>query len=285
MIHIVKEKQTLLEALTAIAPDSSKTTLRDWIKHGRIHVDGKKQSVANLTVEPDQKIELLNQPQKAIELGIRIVYKDQHIVAINKPSGVLSVATATEKEATAHCALKNHFHPRRVFVVHRLDQDTSGVMLFALTEEARDQLKIIFEKHDIQRCYTAIVEGKLPIGSTGTWQCFLYEDERFKVHAVEENRSPPPHAKLATTHYTVLGTRGPFSRLLLKLETGRKNQIRVHCQKAGCPVIGDDKYGYSGTHTKRLALHAHTLELCHPVTGKPLHFESKAPAYFAHLCP
>jgi len=273
MNYLIKEEETLLVAVAKMAPDSSNTSRREWIKQGRI-------------VKIGQKIELLRAEgyQKPLAQGVRILYQDQHIVAIYKPSGLLSVASLDEKEATAHGVLKRYFSPRRVFVVHRLDQDTSGVMLFALTEEARDSLKSTFELHNIKRHYTAIVEGKFPIGTCGSWECYLYEDKQYHVHPVEEGSPHMAQAKLAITRYSVLSSKGPFSRLDLQLETGRKNQIRVHCQRAGCPVIGDAKYGYKGSHTKRLALHAYLLELAHPITKKMVRFSCEEPPFFSRIC-
>jgi len=178
------------------------------------------------------------------------------------------VATAFEKGETAHALLRKKYHPRTVHVVHRLDQDTSGVMLFALSEKARDKLKEMFEKHSLQRVYCALIEGKLP-QEQGSWVSYQFEDAQYYVH----NSDDPAKGKMAITHYRVKESSKRFSLLELTLETGRKNQIRVHCQAAGHPIAGDKKYG-SSCDPGRLCLHAQFLGFIHPITGKQLSFTS-----------
>ena len=210
--------------------------------------------------------------------GIKIYYEDKHIVVIEKPTGLLSVATDFEMEETAHAILKNHCRPKRVFIVHRLDQDASGVMLFALSEEARDALKLVFEAHDIQRNYAAVVEGSFDL-SNGKWESYVYEDANYVVHSSQD----PTRGKLAVTHYKVKHASRKYTWLDLTLETGRKNQIRVHCKDAGHPIVGDKKYGAVSNPVKRLCLHAHVLAFDHPVTHQKMHFESPVPESFKQL--
>lgn len=285
MTYHVKDTQQLLDALAHLAPDSTKTTLRSWIKLGRVLVDGRREQRPSLAVNSGQLITLTPRQQPLVGQGVRLLYGDAHIVAIYKPAGLLSVASTSEEDLTAHAVLKRHYHPKRVYVVHRLDQHTSGVMLFALSEKARDELKITFEKHDITRRYTAIVAGTLPKDGSGTWSSYLYEDDRYVVHSVDEQRAAAHNARLAITHWKVTGQRGGLTKLELQLETGRKNQIRVHCQEAGFPVVGDEKYGYRGDSVDRLGLHAHLLELLHPITGKNMRFEALPPAFFLRMIP
>ena len=150
MQHILTEDSLpLLDALAKMAPDSSKTTLRSWIKEERVTIDGNIAKRADESVVKGQKITVESKKQ-FIDGKIRIVYEDAHFVAIEKPEGVLSVATVFDKTETAHAILKRHYHPRKVHVVHRLDQDTSGVMLYALSEQGYNGLKALFEKHDIK---------------------------------------------------------------------------------------------------------------------------------------
>jgi len=209
---------------------------------------------------------------------IRIIYEDAHLIAIEKPSGMLSVATAFEKGITAHALLKKHFHPRKVYVIHRLDQDTSGVMLFALSERGYQGLKVLFKNHDIERKYCAIVEGKINPPS-GTWQSYLYEDANYVVHSTDDETQ----GVIATTHYQVIKTSPHYTRLELKLETGRKNQIRVHAGEHGHPVVGDKKYGASSDPLHRLCLHAQLLVFEHPVLEKKITFTSPVPSAFDRL--
>lgn len=264
----------LIEALAMLSPKSSKTTLRSWLKEGRVTVDEEVVKIANTPIAKGQEVVVLAKP-RFVEDKIRIIYEDKDIVVIEKPTGVLSVSTDFEKGETAHAMLKRKYRPKKVFVVHRLDQDTSGVMLFALSEKAYLKLKEMFEAHDIERAYTAIVEGHLE-SSSGTWTSHLYEDEQYVVRTTTD----PAKGRLAVTHYQVTATKSRYSRLLVTLETGRKNQIRVHCAQAGHPVAGDKKYGATSNPMKRLGLHAHLLAFEHPILKKKMRFESPVPKEF-----
>lgn len=271
MIYLAKEAASLLETLATFFPESSKSTLRSWLKEGRISVDDEVIKAGNVPISPGQRIQL-GEKQQFIKGKLKVLYEDQHIVVVDKPEGLLSVSTAFEKGETVHGYLKEKFRPKRVHVVHRLDQETSGVMMFALSEKARDQLKNTFEKHDIERTYQAIVEGGVQ-PKKGTWQSYLWEDANYYVHSTEDSEN----GQLAITHYCVLGTSKRYDWLELKLETGRKNQIRVHCQKIGHPIAGDKKYGAATSPAKRLCLHACTLAFDHPITGKKMFFSSPLP--------
>ena len=268
---------SLLEALAQMSPESSKTTLRSWLKDGRVTVDGEVVKVADTRLKEGQEIALGVRPH-FIKGGIRILYEDRHLVVIEKPEGLLSVATAFEKEETAYAFLKESYRPKHVYVVHRLDQDTSGVMLFALSEEAYSKLKVTFEKHEIERAYIAIVEGQVQQQS-GSWESYVYEDANYVVHITDD----PTKGRLATTHYAVKSTLKKYTGLDLKLETGRKNQIRVHCQAAGHPVVGDKKYGAKTDPIRRLCLHAYLLSFEHPITKKQMQFKSPIPEPFRSL--
>ncbi len=272
MKYLATNTLSLFETLVKLAPESSKTTLRSWIKEGRITINGDIVKKGSCLVRPGQTV-ALGAKKCNIKGLFQILFEDSHIVVIDKPSGLLSVATANERERTVHSFLKERY--RKVYVVHRLDRDTSGVMLFALSEEAYDRLDTLFEKHEIKRSYTGIVEGKLE-ASSGKWESYLYEDEQYLVHS-----SPiAGQGKRAITHFEVKNFSQMFSFVLFTLETGKKNQIRVHCQDAGHPIAGDKKYGAITDPIKRLCLHAHLLSFLHPITQKPLTFISPPPREF-----
>lgn len=273
----IDKEQPLLEALALLAPDSSKTTLRSWLKEGRVQVDGIVEKLGNRLVHKDQVISLGAKEAPKVD-GLRILYEDSHIIAIEKPAGLLSVAAVFEKTKTAHAILKNYFKPRKVFVVHRLDQETSGVMLFALSEKAYENLKKMFEKHDINREYVAILEGHLP-KPQGKWQSYLYEDENYMVHET----SDPEIGRLAITHYEVLSTNKFYSAVKFSLETGRKNQIRAQCKAAGHSIAGDLKYGAKQNPLRRLCLCSRKMNFKHPITGKEMCFEVSIPKEFNKL--
>lgn len=279
MKYIAPIEISLLEALAKLSPQSSKNTLRAWIKEGRVQVNNNIVKNPSTSVLKDQCV-TVGQRKKMIRPGIPILFEDNDFVIVNKPIGLLSVATAFEKGETMHAILKEHYHPRKVFVVHRLDQDTSGVMVFALNQEASDKLKDLFEVHAIERAYTAIVEGQ-PSPSSGTWKSYQYEDSLYMVHETPDETK----GRLAITHFQTLAYARRYSRIQLQLETGRKNQIRVHCQSAGHPVVGDKKYGAQSNPIKRLCLHAHLLAFQHPFTKKELRFESPVPEEFYRLVP
>lgn len=268
---------TLLDALGQLAPESSKTTQRSWVKEGRALVDNEVIKLNTTTVYPGQVVSI-GSKLKFVEGDVNILYEDKWMVVIDKPEGLLSVSTAFEKGVTAHAILKRNYGNGQIYVVHRIDQDTSGVMIFAKTEEARDLFKLMFEKHELERAYTAIIEGSLE-SSSGTWQSYLYEDEAYCVHETTD----PHEGRLAITHYAQLGRGRRYAWLELRLETGRKNQIRVHCQSAGHPIVGDKKYGAKTNALKRLGLHAHLLAFLHPVTKKKMHFTSPLPESFKRI--
>lgn len=277
MKYTTEADTQLLEALAKLSPESSQTTRRSWLKDGRVSVDGEVIKIGKTLIHKGQTI-ALGAKNVVIRGNIKILYEDRHLVVIEKPEGMLSVSTAYEKGETAHALLKEKYRPQRVHVVHRLDQDTSGVMLFALSEEARDEMKRTFEKHDIERAYTAIVEGMLA-PEKGTWKCYLYEDSNYMVHETDDAE----YGELAITHYEVKKISRRNTWLELKLETGKKNQIRVHCQLAGHPIVGDKKYGAQTSPIKRLCLHAHLLAFMHPVTKKMMRFESPVPDTFYRI--
>lgn len=277
MKHVVQNDLPLLGALSLAFPASSKNTLRSWIADGRVKVDGVVAKLAPMLVNTGQVIEVGDR-RKILSAGIEILYEDDDLVVINKPTGVLSVATAFEKGETAHALLKKFYRAKQVFVVHRLDQHTSGVMVFALNQVACDGLKNLFEVHSIERAYTAVVEGYFNSAS-GTWRSYQHEDAQYVVHETKDESI----GKLAITHYKRIKATKNYSELELRLETGRKNQIRVHCQAAGYPVVGDKKYGARSNPLKRLCLHAHLLGFQHPVSRKKLRFEVPPPESFGRL--
>lgn len=277
MKHTIKEESSILEVLEKLSPDSSKSTLRSWIKEGRVTVDGKEAKTANIVLVPGQRV-LISPKRKFASGGIQILYDDPNLAVIVKPEGLLSVSTEKEKEHTAFSFLKDFYHPKKVHVVHRLDRETSGVMLFALNEEACENLKKDFEKHDIERCYYGIVEGRLKKKS-GIWESYLYDDSNYVVHITDD----PSKGKLAITKYRVEGESKNHSFVKFTLETGKKNQIRVQSSHAGHPLSGDKKYGAKGNILKRVCLHAYSLVFKHPVTGKKLRFTSPIPECFSKL--
>ncbi len=235
-------------------------------------------------------------------IPIRIVYEDQYIIVIEKREGLLSMGTARGKdEITAHSLLNNYIRntaPRRgryapqprIFIVHRLDRETSGLMVFAKSEEVKRTLQDNWDEIVTERKYVAVVNGCYqqpqqaePI--QGTIRSWLKENSTYIVYSSPKNNG----GQLAITHYKVLESNPKTRKSLmeLELETGRKNQIRVHMQEMGTPILGDKKY-YGGIpahleeskKARRLYLHAFTLNFIHPVTGKEMKFTTGIPRHF-----
>ena len=253
----------LIEQLILKFPNTSKSTLKKWMKGGRILVNGQKKTHTDQMVSEIDTI-TLRKKQTFLDLSIEVLYQDRTLIVINKPEGLLSVATAFQAEETAHAVLKKKF--RRVFPVHRLDRETSGVMVFALSKEGREGLKTQFQMHTVYREYHAIVRGKLD--GTGTWESHLLEDAQYFVRAHSQGQ-------LAITHYTVLQQRKKTTAVQFVLQTGKKNQIRAQAFEKGYPILGDQKYG--DFPNKRLYLHAYALDFTHPITGKKMSFRSPTP--------
>lgn len=274
-------KITLLDATMQKFPDSSKTAVRDWIKQGRVSVDGVVIKVPSTEVVGE--ITLLPPKKKIDEAYLpsgKIIFEDNNIVVVDKKSGALSVETDKSTQKSVHSDLKKRYHPHKVFVVHRLDQGTSGLIVFARNQASFEHLKSQLEKHSMHREYIAIVKGK-PKENAGTWHTRLFEDKNYHVHVIQN----PNEGEEAITHYNVLAHRNPYTVLKATLETGKKNQIRVHCQHAGIPIVGDERYGGDLSSTKRLLLHAYTLELEHPFNHKKLVFYSPIPRVFPYFVP
>ena len=262
-----------LEVLSALFPESSKNTLRSWLERGRVTVDGQVAKKASAPIKKGQNV-ILGHRKEILDRSIEVLYEDEHLVVIMKPEGVLSVATDFQTRGTAHDILKRRFHAGRVYPVHRLDRETSGVMVFAYTQKAKEYFETLFFEHTILRSYVALVEGIVE-KPKGTYESFLKEDDHCVVHSTSEN-----YGKHAVTHFEVLSKKGKYSLVRFVLETGRKNQIRVHCKEAGHPIAGDIKYCALTNPIKRLALHAEKLGFVHPTNKKDLLFQTPIPEEF-----
>ena len=221
-------------------------------------------------------------PKKYQPRGFEILYEDRDIIVGNKAPGVLTVAAKWNTEHTVHAALNDYVRKgqaksrNRAYVVHRLDQHTSGVLIFAKTEKMQIVLKDDWK--NTVKIYYAVVHGTFAKKS-GTVSSYLEEDEDYVIHSSQDSAK----GKLAHTEYSVLKETDKYSLLKINLLTGRKNQIRVHMADEGHPVVGDDKYGKSFPKFARLALHSFSIEFSHPFSKKRLTFTAKVPEYFRKL--
>jgi len=269
----------LLDAVAQLYPDSSRTTLRQMLQNGRVRVNGDTEKDAKRVVDPDEILEVIaRSDQRVLPPGIAILHEDRDIIVILKSQGLLTVATEREREATAQAYLNTYLGSAgedRIQVVHRLDRDTSGVLVFAKNFFARERLKEQFMIHSVERIYVAIIEGAIE-PPEGTIESNLFEQRDLKMVSVDAH----PDAKHAVTHYRTIATKGPYSMLEVTLETGRKNQIRAHLSEAHHPVAGDKMYGATTNPLGRLGLHAKLLGFDHPTSGKHLVFTAALPKVF-----
>jgi 23S rRNA pseudouridine1911/1915/1917 synthase len=278
---IVEKEDALLAYLLKTAGAQSRKSIKNLLKHGAVSVNGISTTRFDFALRPGDKVSVggaraTSAKNALTRAGIEIVHEDESIVVINKPAGLLSMATETCRTDTAYFRLNEYLkerspsRPERIFIVHRLDQETSGLLLFAKTEPVKRALQN--DWGNVEKIYHAIVEGA-PVPPQGTVRSHLTESKTLKVFSGEKTR----HSQEAVTHYRVLQTRGPYALLEIKLETGRKNQIRVHMSDFGHPIVGDHKYGAKTNPAKRLALHAQQLSLDHPLNGKRMVFSVPLP--------
>jgi 23S rRNA pseudouridine1911/1915/1917 synthase len=276
MEYTVPAPTTLLEALRKIYPDSSRRTLQTWLKNQRFRVDGTVVTRSDFPLTAGQQVHSKNTFKAPKVRGLNILYEDRYMIVIDKPTGLLSVPLDGERTSRhALGMLRQAFDSNEIFAVHRIDRETSGILLFARGKDSEMRFDKLFEAHDIEREYFAIVEGQIK-QDMGTWDHKLLELESLKVVA-------SPEGKDAITHFQVIRRSPKYTYLKLKLETGRKHQIRVHCQMAGHPVVGDPRYGSKENPLRRMCLHACTLGFKHPFTGKSVRFNSPLPRIFEAL--
>lgn len=282
VIYTVKEPGELLSFLLESMKKSSRNSVKSILTRGQVTINGEMIKQHNHLLEISDKVEILsNQVAESISKieGVAILHEDDDIIVINKNAGILSVASEREKEFTAYRQITEYvkrLNPKnRIFVVHRLDKATSGIMLFAKSEKIQQALQNTWSDTVKERMYTALVEGNVK-KTEGTISSWLTENSSFKVYS-----SPVDNGgQHAITHYKKIQSNKNFSLLEVQLETGRKNQIRVHLEEIGHPVAGDKKYGSTGNPLRRLGLHATALSLIHPRTGKLVRYTADVPQAF-----
>ena len=282
----ISQPGPLLEQMFHAWPEEKKKQIRTWLKFQAVTVNGRPVSQFNHPLAVGDSVAIRSDrfaaPKTSLPSGIQIFYEDAHLLVIAKPENLLSIASEAEPEKTAYFQLTEYVrqaHPRskeRVWIVHRLYRQTSGLMVFAKTPETKEILQSRWDQ--FEKKYEAVVEGRLP-QETGTLKSDLDESNPFKVFI----RPASSLTRHAVTHYRVLKNSRHRSLVELTLETGRRHQIRVQLSSLGCPIVGDEKYGAKSDPAGRLGLHSSFLRLIHPVSSQELRFTSPLPKPLAKL--
>lgn len=274
----------LMEFASAILPDAKRGDIKKWLKYGHFAIDGHVATAFDAPVEPGAAVELNFTRPFAVfsHPRLKLVYEDDDIIVVDKGYGLLSVGTDSSRKSnveTAYSILRDYVksvHPsQKIFIVHRLDRDTSGLMIFAKNMEAKENLQHNWNNMVLERRYVALLDGELEEQS-GVIRTHLAETSQHEVYSVTDGGN----GKTAITRYRVRRKGKGHTLAEFSLDTGRKNQIRVHARDLGCPITGDKKYGNGSGPLHRLALHAETLRFAHPITRKDMSFISPVPPQF-----
>lgn len=276
----VKEPSQLMAFLMKEMDGISRTRVKHMLANGNVSVDGERTSQFDFELKPGMTVEIgkPSPKERFYSKWLKIVYEDKYLVVIDKKEGLLTNSPTKEQE-TAQSILNQYFivsqQRCRAHTIHRLDRDTSGLMLFAKDKKIAMSFEENWKEKVYDRRYIAVCEGKLE-PRQGTVKSWLKDNKMFVTYS-----SPTDNGgKLAITHYQVLVSNSRYSLVDFHLDTGRKNQIRVHAQDLGHPIVGDEKYGSHDNSLGRLCLHAYRLCFIHPTTGKEHEFETDFPKIF-----
>jgi len=278
----VKESTTLLPFLLTVMTNRSRNSVKSMLKRGQVSIDDQVETKHNHPLHSGQQLSVVKNKAFKREsdlIGLTVLYEDVDLLVVNKAAGLLTIANQREKKRTAHYQLMRYVrkeNPRnRVYIVHRLDRETSGVIVFAKNERTKQQLQKNWRTNVKEREYLALVEGNFE-KEHGVVTSWLKETKTHRMYSSPNQND----GQFAKTHYKRIQSNVKFSLIQVHLATGRKNQIRVHMQDLGHPVVGDKKYGAKTDAIRRLGLHAQTLAFTHPTTGELLTFTCPAPKAF-----
>ena len=276
----IDKEISLLEAIFEFKKDISKKSIKNFIKNNMVKVNGNITTNSSYMLNKNDIVEKSYEKRIIPNYDLDILYEDEYLIAVNKPCGLLSISNDKEKIITAYRMVSDYVKSNNkknyIFVVHRLDQDTSGVLLFCKNEKIRDKMQENWNNIVKKRGYIAIVDGK--ITGNGTIHTFLMEDRRQFVYSSKNGIG-----KEAITHYSSIKNNNKYSMLQVFIDTGRRNQIRVHLSEHGYPIVGDKKYRCKTNPIKRLCLHANMLEFTHPVSKKIVSIKCDVPSEFRKL--
>lgn len=276
----VEAPATLLSFLLETVKGKSRNNIKSMLTRGQVAVDGHSATQFDQPLAAGQEVAVAATGGARVSLPFPLLYEDEHLICVSKPVGLLTMATETEKERTAYRQVTEYVRGQnpegRIFIVHRLDKETSGVLIFAKVETTKRTLQDNWDTLVLRRGYQAVTDG-VPKPPEGTVRSQLRETSAHSVYSVRSG------GKEAVTHYKVLRDNGDYALVDITIDTGRKNQIRVHLGDLGYPVAGDRKYGGRRNPIGRLCLHAHELILNHPVTGAELVLRAETPREFRRL--
>ena len=279
-----KDEMQLMEFLIAKMGGMSRSSIKSLLGHRQISVNDKIITQFDFLLKPNDKV-TVNSTRGNLELThpkLRIIFEDNDLIVVEKKEGLLTVTTGTGDDTTAFSILKNHVKKsspaNKIYTVHRLDRETSGVLVFSKNRNAQHTFRNNWQEIVTKRTYVALVEGKVAKEKDRIVSWLTENEVSLKIRSSKTDNG----GKEAITNYKLLKSNEEFSLLEIELETGRKNQIRVHLESIGHPIVGDRKYG-SSVSIGRLALHARVLEFYHPVTGEIMHFETQIPKEFLRL--
>lgn len=277
---VVKKDSELLEYLYENL-DMPKKRVKQYLTHGAIYVNNNKVKQYNYHLIPGMNITIDTESKNKKTLPFEVLFEDDQIIVVNKPSGLLTIATTKEKERTLYHIVREYLVSKdrnaRVFIVHRLDKDTSGIVVFAKDEKTKNQLQENWNEYVSLRGYVAVVHGHLKEQSGRIVQKLL----ETKTNLVYVSKTK--EGKEAITNYKIIKQNDNYSLVDISIETGRKNQIRVAFQTLRHPIVGDKKYGEKGDKESRLYLHANRLKLYHPRLKKDILFETANPQEFKKI--
>jgi len=281
---VEEEGRLLLEYVTSKMPQATRTTLKSYLRHNQIAIDGvpcnqfdhELAAGSLVQVNTTREFQVLNNRR------LQIVHEDNDVIVAIKGYGLLSIGTDRKKDQTAYSILREYVKwkdpSNKIFIVHRLDQHTSGLMMFARNMESKERMQHNWNNMVLERTYYCVVEGKVE-ENDGIIRSYLAENTQHEMYSVED----PKLGQLAVTRWRVVKRGNGYSLLEVSLDTGRKNQIRVHMKEMGHPIAGDRKYGAKTSPIHRLALHAGTLRFVHPIPRRDMNFKTPIPSGFMKM--
>lgn len=286
--YTVEQPIHLLPFLFESMPQRKRTVVKNMLRHKQVAVNGMPVTLNSTELTPGDKVDvnLTREFRVFSNRRLKIIYEDDDIIVVDKGYGLLSMSSDRKQrgktEETAYSILREYFKwhspSNKVFIVHRLDQNTSGLMMLAKNQESKDTMQHNWNNMVLQRKYIAVVEGYVE-ADKGEVRSYLAENSQHEVYSTQN----PEEGKLALTRYRVLKRGSGHTMLEVELDTGRKNQIRVHMKDLGHPIAGDRKYGARPSIIHRLALHAQTLRFAHPATRRDMNFSTPIPGSFYKL--